>query len=90
MPRVPRSVRLSVPRSLALRSTACALSGSNPHVRQKPSSADATWPLLEHSAVTIADHALYRRSDLAAAPPLLATGRRQQDRRYSIRSVGHF
>jgi hypothetical protein len=50
MSRVPRSVRLAVPRSLAVLATARALPGSDPRVRQKPSTAYATRSLLAHCA----------------------------------------
>ncbi len=60
MPRVPRSVRFAVPRSLAvlvLRTTR-TLSPADPRVGQKPSSAYATRSLLAHGA---RDHRRPRR-----------------------------
>lgn len=53
MPCVPRSVRLAVPGSLALRSAACSLPVSHACVGQKPSSTYATRTLLAHSASSI-------------------------------------
>jgi hypothetical protein len=49
-PRMPRSVCLSVPHSLAVLGAARALPGSDPRVGEKPSAVYATRTLLAHSA----------------------------------------
>ena len=66
MLRMPRSVGLSMPRSLAVLGAARALPGSDPRVGEKPSAADTTRTLLAHSA---RDHRRPR------ALPLLPPGR---------------
>ena len=71
MPCVPRSVRLTVPGSLALRSTAGSLPVSDACVGQEPSSAYATRTLLAHSALEHHRRAPNTASLFCAAAPRL-------------------
>ena len=86
MPRMPRSVRVAVPCSLALLSAARSLPLSYAYVRLKPSSADRTRTLLDHSA---RDHRRLRAPP-AAHRSLVGPPARPQPPSRLIKSVGHF
>ena len=85
MPGMPRSIRIAMPCSLALRSAARALPVSYAYVRLEPSSAYRTRTLLAHGA---RDHRRLRSPRRRDAVSSLARAHRRVPA--PILSVGHF